>query len=85
MGAVCENYEALSKNTDTAVLDRQLEQMITVSDNDAANKLTSLLGGGDAAVGRDLVNEFCAKHGYSDTSMGRMLLEVIQQVKIIRQ
>lgn len=76
MGAVCENYEALSKNTDTAVLDRQLEQMITVSDNDAANKLTSLLGGGDAAVGRDLVNEFCAKHGYSDTSMGRMLLEV---------
>lgn len=76
MGAVYENYGVLSKYTDASVLDSLLDQMITVSDNDAANKLTSLLGGGDAVVGRDLVNEFCAKHGYSDTSMGRMLLEV---------
>lgn len=76
MGAVYENYEALSKNTSEAVLDSLLEKMITVSDNDAANKLTSLLGGGDAAVGRDVVNEFCASHSYDDTSMGRMLLEV---------
>ena len=74
MGAVYENYEELSKKYGqkgwTAFL-----AMITVSDNDAANTLTKMLGGGDAVSGRDIVNEFCAAHGYNDTSMGRMLLE----------
>ena len=49
--------------------------MITVSDNDAANSLTKMLGGGDAATGRGVVNSFCTNHGYSKSSMGRMLLE----------
>lgn len=75
MGAVCENYDALAKNYGSDRLDSLLEPMITVSDNDAANTLTKMLGGGDAAAGRDIVNEFCAAHGYADTSMGRMLLE----------
>lgn len=74
MGAVYENYEALSKKYGAERVDSLLEPMITVSDNDAANTLTKMLGGGDAVSGRDTVNEFCAAHGYNDTSMGRMLL-----------
>ena len=49
--------------------------MISASDNDAANTLTTRLGHGDAAAGRTEVNQFCQAHGYADTSMGRMMLE----------
>ncbi len=49
--------------------------MISASDNNAANTLTVRLGHGDATAGRVEVNQFCQVHGYSDTSMGRMMLE----------
>ncbi len=48
--------------------------MITVSDNDAANTLVNYLGGGDDAAGMARVNKFCQDHGYTNTSMGRLLL-----------
>ena len=48
--------------------------MITVSDNDAANTLVNMLGGGDDSAGMDVVNAFCQAHGYTSTSMGRLLL-----------
>ena len=48
--------------------------MITVSDNDAANSLVSCLGGGDSTAGMQKVNSFCQSHGYTNTSMGRLLL-----------
>ena len=48
--------------------------MITVNDNDAANTLTTYLGGGDSAAGMQAVNSFCQAHGYDQTHMGRMLL-----------
>ena len=75
MGAVYENYEVLSNKYGAERVDSLLEPMITVSDNDSANTLTKMLGGGDAVSGRDVVNEFCAEHGYNYTFMGRMLLE----------
>ena len=71
MGAVYEQYDALSSNGNIGEL---LTEMITVSDNDAANELVKLLGGGDAAKGMMAVNSFCAQYGYSNTSMGRLLL-----------
>lgn len=75
-GAVYENYSTVtsqeSYSGETADL---LTSMITVSDNDAANTLTTRLGSGDSAAGRAVVNSFCEAHGYADTSMGRMLLE----------
>ena len=49
--------------------------MITVSDNDAANQLVTILGNGDSAAGRQTVSTYCSEHGFSSTSMGRMLLE----------
>lgn len=71
MGAVYENFDALSANENVGEL---LTKMITVSDNDAANELVKLLGGGDASKGMMAVNAFCAQNGYSNTSMGRLLL-----------
>lgn len=75
MGAVYENYETLSENYGADTLNSYLKPMITVSDNDAANKLVNMLGGGDDEAGMNVVNTFCSSHGYSSTSMGRLLLQ----------
>ena len=75
MGAVYENYDSLSENYDADTLNSYLNPMITVSDNDAANKLVNMLGGGDDAKGMEAVNSFCFSHGYTATSMGRLLLQ----------
>ena len=74
MGAVYETYDQLSAQYGSDALDNNLTAMITVSDSDAANTLVSWLGGGDNATGMAKVNEFCKNHGYTSTSMGRMLL-----------
>lgn len=52
-----------------------LTQMITVSDNGAANELISRLGEGDFEKGAQVVNEFCEENGYPSTSIGRAFLE----------
>lgn len=51
-----------------------LTQMITVSDNDAANELARRLGGGDFQNGASVLNEFCQEHGYTLTHLGREFL-----------
>lgn len=75
MGAVYENYDAMTTQNGKEYVDGLLRSMITVSDNNAANALTGMLGGGDAAAGRAVVNEYCSRNGYTDSDMGRMLLE----------
>ena len=75
MGTVYENYESLSETYSADTLNSYLNSMITVSDNDAANKLVNMLGDGDDEAGMRAVNAFCASHGYSSTSMGRLLLQ----------
>ena len=75
MGTVYENYESLSETYDADTLNSYLNSMITVSDNDAANKLVNMLGDSDDEAGMRAVNAFCASHGYSSTSMGRLLLQ----------
>lgn len=52
-----------------------LTNMITVSDNTAANRLIEALGYGDAAAGMAVVNQFCEENGYTATSLGREFLE----------
>ena len=52
-----------------------LEQMITVSDNNAANRLIELLGQGDFQAGAQVVNQFCRENGFDSTSVGRRFLE----------
>ena len=51
-----------------------LSNMITVSDNDAANRLVELLGNGDFNVGKEVVNAFCSANGYSNTHLGRRFM-----------
>ena len=75
MGSVYDSYDTLTSANGQETVDSLLKSMITVSDNDAANSLTKMLGQGDGAAGRDVVNHYCIQNGYGETSMGRMLLE----------
>ena len=75
MGAVYENYETLLQTYSADTLNNYLNPMITVSDNDAANALVEILGNGDTTVGMAAVKTFCQNHGFTDTSMGRLLLQ----------
>ena len=52
-----------------------MRQMITISDNDATNTLITRLGSGDAAAGMACINEYCKKHNFPDTHMGRLMLD----------
>lgn len=74
MGAIYENYDQIIGQYGKDSVDSNLHSMITVSDNDAANTLTTYLGGGDSTAGMQAVNSFCQAHGYDQTHMGRMLL-----------
>lgn len=56
-------------------LKQLITDMITVSDNTAANTLVRNLGGGDAQAGMAVVNQFCEENGYTSTYMGRLFLE----------
>lgn len=56
-------------------LKQLITDMITVSDNTAANTLLERLGGGDAQAGMAVVNQFCEENGYTATVMGRKFLE----------
>lgn len=74
MGAVYDRYGSLTAAYGEDQIQSLLSDMITVSDNTAANTLTNYLGDGDDATGRGAVNEYCASNGYDSTTMGRMLL-----------
>lgn len=75
MGAVYENYEQLTEQYGKEEVDARLYSMITVSDNEASNVLTGYLGGGDTEEGMRVVSDFCLEHGYTCSSMGRLLLQ----------
>ena len=74
MGAIYENYDQIIGQYGKDSVDSNLHSMITVSDKDAANTLTTYLGGGNSSAGMQAVNSFCQEHGYTQTHMGRMLL-----------
>lgn len=52
-----------------------LVNMITVSDNESANRLVELLGYGDFQAGKEVVNSFCQSNGYEGTHLGRRFME----------
>lgn len=65
-------YETMG---DTSQYESQISSMISVSDNTACNSLVAVLGGGDAQAGMAAVNEYCMNHGFSETHMGRLMLQ----------
>lgn len=75
-GCVYENYSLLSAQEgyggETEAL---LSAMITVSDNTACNTLVTRLGNGNVQMGLERVNQYCVNHGFSDTHMGRLMLQ----------
>lgn len=56
-----------------------VKKMITISDNDATNTLVTRLGNGDAQEGMNLINVYCKEYGFTDTSMGRLMLDFSAQ------
>ena len=74
MGAVYENYDQITGQYGRDSVDSNLYSMITVSDNDAANTLTTYLGGGDSAAGMQAVNSFT-----SVGDCGHLLQEIYKQ------
>ena len=75
-GCVYENYEAVSaQDSYEGETESLLSVMITVSDNTACNTLVSRLGNGDVQAGMAKVNQYCTSHGFSDTHMGRLMLQ----------
>ena len=52
-----------------------INSMITVSDNDAANRLVEILGEGSFAEGAKVVNAFCQENGYLRSKVGRRFLD----------
>ena len=75
-GTVYENYGTVSaQETYSGETESLLRSMITVSDNTACNTLVTRLGSGTAGNGMGLVNQYCASHGFSDTHMGRLMLQ----------
>ena len=72
MGCVYEQVE--QGNLEHDAVYPLLVPMITVSDNDCANKLVRLLGDGDADVGMAKVNRWALMQGCGDTSMNRLML-----------
>ena len=78
MGTVYEQYDNLAAQYGAAELDRLLTAMITVSDNDAANELTRMLGGGEETAGMEQVNVCKERHPHAD----QMLNLLKQQQRI---
>ncbi len=82
MGTVCERV-IYPESEERAIhytsrfdgeVDGLITQMITVSDNEAANRLVEILGSGSFEEGMEVVNAFCTEHGYTETHLGRRFM-----------
>lgn len=67
-------YDADQQGTlDASEVQGDLYAMITVSDNDAANRLTNFLGDGEAGKGRQVVNDYAASIGCTKVEYNRLM------------
>ena len=73
MGKIYEQVRAgVIDESDVA---SDLKLMITLSDNDATNRLIRRLGGGDPDAGFKAVNAFARRAGCFDTELNRLMLD----------
>lgn len=70
-------YDKINKGelTVTDDITKNLNIMITESDNEASNWLVGALAGGDWQAGSQIVNQYISENGYMDTNLGRKLLQ----------
>ncbi len=73
MGAVYEQVQLGAIDESDVAPD--LERMITLSDNDATNRLIRMLGDGEAEAGFIAVNAFAHSIGCYDTELNRLMLD----------
>lgn len=59
--------------TETSTIDSLLEQMITVSSNEATNTLIDTLGDGDADAGFAIVNQIAQDYGFTESFINQYL------------
>lgn len=75
-GCVYQNMTVLTAAGDSEDdIDMLVKKMITESDNDSANALVMMLGGNDADAGISKVTQYAKGLGYTETSMGRLMLD----------
>ncbi len=75
-GAVYKNMEQLTAAGNSEEdIESLVKSMISVSDNDSTNLLVKKLGSGRADEGMKVVNDFIASMGYTETTMGRLMLD----------
>ncbi len=67
MGAVYEDFEALSKEIDAEALKDSVDQMLAGDNAQAAQELLLALGGQDLPAGIEKVRRFCQTYGFADT------------------
>jgi len=72
MAAVYDRFA--DENGDLGSIYDDVSIMIRVSDNDAANRLTLLLGDGNETAGRQAVTDFARSVGCEDTIHNRLML-----------
>lgn len=71
-GAIMENLQYLvgEQEEDEQTLKDLIYSTLTVSDNEAASSLIAVLGNGDTTRGKEVVNDYMAKHGYDHSYVG---------------
>ncbi len=75
-GTVYENMDRLVRaGNSESDIEEKVKNMITISDNDSANELVRMLGLSDAEKGMEYVNEYISSLGYTESSMGRLMLD----------
>lgn len=75
-GAVYSNYDKLLNAGYTRdEIEYLVSIMISESNNEATNELVTMLGDSDTDVGMSIVNNYIASLGYTNTSMGRLMLD----------
>ncbi len=73
MGAVYDKVNDGIIDEETVTAD--LYSMITISDNSATNRLITLLGSDDSAVGMSVVNDFAKELACNNVELNRLMLE----------
>ena len=67
MATAYENYATIIRNYDKDMVDDRIEQMVSYSNNVAADQVLRYIGRGDLYTGTAIVTAYCQNHGYPST------------------